>query len=295
MIFNTDHYFNIGNTHLNAGKPCQDYAFASVYDKAAFAIVADGCSTGGNTDVGARIVALSTASAIKDHWMINRNTTGESISSEVVLKQKIMLSGVRTTLDLKSKDMYATCAYVYISEEGGFVQVQGDGVIAIKYRNGSMKIIRFEWQGNAPFYPSYAEFGMEDFIAIQGNDLEAEAVTKSTLVLDCEGVVIEEQSDQLTLKQGISGPIIRIDDISEIEFVAVFTDGATQVHETDWKDAVYQLMAFKNTAGEFLKRRMIRGIKDFQKDNKKGPLDDIACAVIRIIPDKGGEVNDSKG
>ena len=59
-----------------------------------------------------------------------------------------------------------------------------------------------------------------------------------------------------------------------------------QADGMNWQDAVLDLLAFKNLNGEFAKRRMIRFIKDSKKNDKKGPLDDISFAVIRI---DGGE------
>ncbi len=47
------------------------------------------------------------------------------------------------------------------------------------------------------------------------------------------------------------------------------------------RGAVSSLLAFKNTTGEFAKRRMIRGIKDFHQVGR-GPIDDISFAVVRI-------------
>jgi serine/threonine protein phosphatase PrpC len=70
-------------------------------------------------------------------------------------------------------------------------------------------------------------------------------------------------------------------EMEEIEFIALFSDGVTQVDGVDWEDAVVELLSYKGTAGEFVKRRMIRAIKDWQKIGK-GPTDDIACAVIGI-------------
>lgn len=291
MVFNTDHYFHIGHSHLNSGKPCQDYAISGIYDKAAFAIVADGCSTAGNTDVGARIVALSVASAIRNYWIINRKVSEESVPFEISLEQKMLLSGIRTSLDLNTRDMFATCMYAYLSEQGGIIQSQGDGVVAIKRLDGTLEAVRFDWQRNMPFYPAYMEMDINSFISAHGNDLEAEVLVKTTVVFSADGEIREKKEAKLTLRQGIKGPVIRLQRTDDIDFVAVFTDGVVQIENVDWKDSVLQLLAFKNFAGEFLKRRMIRGIKDFQADGKKGPMDDISCAIIRITHEEGGEKN----
>ena len=67
--FYVDDYFHIGQMHLGSGKPCQDYSFSGIIDEGAFAIVSDGCSTGRHTDVGARIIVLSTVNAIQ-RWLM---------------------------------------------------------------------------------------------------------------------------------------------------------------------------------------------------------------------------------
>lgn len=97
--------------------------------------------------------------------------------------------------------------------------------------------------------------------------------------------------NKYSLSRGVHGITISIsrDDLeNEIDFIAVFSDGVTQIEGIDWKEAVKIFMAFKNTTGEFLKRRVIRGIKGFQKDGK-GPFDDVSCAVVHVIKTEEGD------
>lgn len=280
----TDQYFHIGQTHLAGGKPCQDYTIAGVHERAAFAVVADGCSTGGHTDVGARILALSTAVAICEHWTITRAATDETVPQEVNVRQKVVLAGTRQTLGLQSQDMLATCVYAYLTPNGGFVHVQGDGVIAIQYRSGLLVMSRFDWEDNTPFYPAYSEAGLQSFIRKHGSNLDASRFSEETWICDENGEFSSKPNVEHSLSVGIRGVTKQISSESlngDIAFVAVFSDGVTQIDEIDWKRAVQSFMTFKNTAGEFAKRRMIRGIKDTQKAGK-GPLDDIAYAVIRV-------------
>lgn len=279
----TDHYFHIGSTHLTSGKSCQDYAISDVYNDAALAIVSDGCSTGGYTDVGARILALSTATAIREHWTINRKAFGETIPLEVSLRQKIALAGTRQVLDLQPHDMLATCAYAYVSPEGGFVHVQGDGVVAMKYQDGRITMSRFEWGNNTPYYPAYSEEGLANFIREHGDNLSALRLSEERWVQEVSEEFFELDKKQYTLSEGIQGVTIDIpeDLLGELVFIAIFSDGVTRIDNLDWKNSVTEFMAFKNTTGEFAKRRMIRGIKDTQKIGK-GPVDDISYAVVRV-------------
>lgn len=279
--FYTDHHFSIGHSHFIGGKPCQDYSVSGVFGNSAFAVVSDGCSTGGQTDVGARVVALSTAEAIKKHF---------ALKLEINLWQKAVISGARTMLGLESKDMLATCIYACVTPEGGYINLQGDGVIAIKDLWGDIYMSRIEWSDNMPFYPAYSENGLEGFISAHGGDLDAPRLKKEDVRRMRSGYDVELDIKNLSLREGISGINMFLDPakMKDTEFVALFSDGIAQVDGMDWKDAVCEFLAFKNVAGEFAKRRMIRGIKDAQKSGK-GPIDDISCAVIRIENEKNSE------
>jgi len=282
--FFTDSYFHIGNAHLGSGKPCQDYAISGTYNDSAFAIVADGCSSGRHTDVGSRLVSLATASAIRDYSLVRGAIDCAETPSEILLRQSIVLAGMQDTLGLISDDMLATCVWAYLSPTGGIVHISGDGVVAIKYGDGRIVMHNFEWQNNMPYYPAYKNGRLEDFIKAQGGQLDKECLVQDVCVYGNDGKYEVQTQKKHTLSTGISGVTIVVeqDDIAnDVEFVAVFSDGVTQIDGVDWKEAVVQFLAFKNTAGEFAKRRMIRGIKDVNKKGK-GPFDDISYAVIGV-------------
>jgi len=168
----------------------------------------------------------------------------------------IGLSGIKQALGLNINDMLATCLYVYVSPLGGFIHVQGDGVIALKYRDGNIMMSRFEWQNNTPYYPAYHSNGLESFIKVHGDDLNAKCLTKKKCIQKSNGEFSKTKIDEYTLGQGIQGININIPVnslLNHIEFIAIFSDGVTQIDKTDWKDAVSKFMAFKNTTGEFVK------------------------------------------
>lgn len=281
--FYSDHYFHIGRAHLAGGKPCQDYALSEYEEKRAFAIIADGCSSGGNTDIGARMIALATAAAIK-----HRNASPEDIA----LARKIVMGKASRTLHIAHDDMLATCAYIHLTETGGFIHLLGDGAFALKYRDGSMLMRRFTWNNNMPAYAAYADDAFQGFIAAHGGDLTATPLTGEEYEY-CPGLgSIQVQAFSATLQQGIEGitvPLSPYQIKDRLEYVAVFSDGVDQVDGMDWKDVIIALLSFKNTAGEFAKRRMIRVIKESQETGK-GPLDDISYAVIHIA--RGEEKED---
>ncbi len=280
MILTTDHYFSIGQAHLGQGSPCQDFAISGVVDDVAFAIVADGCSTGGHTDVGSRMVALSTAQAIREY--ANKRMTAHTLGLIRTQQQAVMIS-TRRMLGLQQKDMLATCAFALVFPRNGFVHLQGDGVVAFKFTSGHVRMHRYDWAGNCPAYLAYAEDNYTGFIAAQGGDPAAIKLNgESWDYMPGHDFSIREPEDY-ALSEGIKGVTLPFDEYLNdgLEFVAVFSDGVTQIEGQDWKQAVVDLLAFKSVNGEFAKRRMIRHIKDSQKSGR-GPMDDIAYSVIRV-------------
>jgi Fe-S cluster biogenesis protein NfuA len=282
--FSADHYFQIGTAHYTAGKPCQDYALSGSNDQVACALVSDGCSTGRHTDVGARVLTLSTLQAIREHAKASGGTLTHAIES-ITARQQQLIGTARIMFGLEHADMLATCAYVYVTKEGGYTHVQGDGVVAVKYRNGNIRMYRYEWVDNTPFYPSYKDGDITAFIQAHGGDLSATRVSLHTVLYNNQGECVEDSSSGYSLREGLEGMVFWMfpHELEEIEFIAVFSDGVTQIDGIEWKDAVFSFLSFKNIMGDFAKRRMIREIKDMSKVGK-GPVDDIAYAVVRIEP-----------
>ncbi|OGM99294.1 MAG: hypothetical protein A2915_02485 [Candidatus Yanofskybacteria bacterium RIFCSPLOWO2_01_FULL_41_34] len=280
--FCVDDYFHIGQMHLGSGKPCQDYSFSGVIDEGAFAIVSDGCSTGRHTDVGARIIALSTVSALQ-RWLKATNTSINKLGQLVTEQHNYAILKSCEAFNLQLPDMLATCLYVCLTPTGGLVGIQGDGVIAKVYRDGSITLAAYRWDNNTPLYPAYAADNYSSFIKVHGNDPNLSPLQVEYHHHNALGdIQINPQS--ISLGEAIKGITQKIsgDEAVELSFLAVFTDGVMQVEGVHWKDAVLQLLAFKNVEGEFAKRRMIRFIKNSKAEGKKGPLDDISYAVIRI-------------
>jgi len=292
-----DHYFHIGAAHLGSGKPCQDYALSLADGQLACAVVSDGCSSGRHTDIGSRVLTLSTVQAIRDHARASGGALATAVVS-ITSRQQQILSVTRVMLGLTRDDMLATCGYVYLTQHGGFVHVQGDGVVAHKYRDGRIKMSRYEWADNTPFYPSYGDGSINSFIAAHGGDLEAMRLERCTVIQNPDGSEYSREERAFSLRDGLEGVIEEIvaEELSGLEFVAVFSDGITQIGGTtgggeplDWTTAVRDFLAFKAMGGEFAKRRMIRGIKQLQQVGLS-PIDDISYAVVRIEPEEGEEV-----
>lgn len=284
MEFFADHYFHIGFAHLGGGKPCQDYAISQMYKNAALAAVSDGCSTGENTDIGSRIIALAAIAAMRDYRDLHHSL---QTPLEINIRQEIVLAEAQKILNLSARDMLATCVYAYISSDGGFIHIKGDGALAFKYKSGHVVMSHFEWANNMPYYPAYKNGSLDNFIQAQGNDLQAIRLVEEKWCRNCDGEVIAIDRNEYALAEGIEGITINIPEQAlkeDLEFVAIFSDGINQIDRTDWREAIFDFMNFKSVKGEFAKRRMIRGIKSAEAKGR-GPLDDISYAVIRVEKD----------
>jgi len=288
-MFHHNSHFAIGKDHLNNGKPCQDYALSgSLPDGACYAVVSDGCSSGGKTDIGARVVSLTTARAFKS--LSSTSSKAGAIPVEIRTLQKIGIENASTLFGLTNNDMLATCIYCYVDSRGGFFGIQGDGVIAYKLSSGIIHMYRYDWENNEPFYPAYMLGRLDNFVKRHGGDLCSTPLSYDYWEYDPEigkdnpklGFSVVEENVKITLAQGIETVMVPIPKADDIAFVAVFSDGVTRVDQVDWKTAVVELLAFKTEPGDFAIRRMNGFLKEAAKLGK-GPGDDIAYAVLHLL------------
>ena len=281
-----DSHFVIGAEHHRKVIPCQDHADgASLPGGAAFATVSDGCSTGGDTDKGARVQTASTAQALRQHWGSAR-TTDNSVVDKIAMQQRLTAATAAATLGYRHNDMLATSLYAFLSPDGGFAHIQGDGVVAWKYSDGRVGATRYEWNRNAPFYPAYVDDNYREFTAFHGGNVNAVALTAETWEQPTPGAELElVRIDEYTISQGIQGPVRVLP--SGLRFVAVLTDGATQIDGLDWKQAIVMLMDFGAAVkGSFAKRQMSWFVQEVMKRGN-GPVDDLAFAVIDCEGEEG--------
>jgi len=276
----TDSYFHIGEQHLATGLPNQDYALAGAEEGYAYAIVSDGCSSGGKTDVGSRILAHATQRALRSAYIQGR-VFDRMRATRVRLETEAAIAASAQLLNLALRDLLATLLYAVVGDAGGYIRVYGDGVVVVAYQDGSMTLRSFSWKDNMPFYLAYTNDALASFKEAHGNDLWKMRLIEHVVHVQGDGVC--EKHIEHTLAEGIYGihlPVPR-DEVSQVEYIALFSDGVEQIEGELWVDAARELMRYKIPKGVFVKRRMIRGLKEYRKKGKRN-LDDIASAVIRL-------------
>lgn len=304
VLLSADHHFSIGQEHVTSGKPCQDHSLSVFDESMACAVISDGCSRGGETDMGARVLTFAAVAAIRAYHARRKDVAyipgpnEPGIVAEVGARQHLVLSTVRRALGLARNDMLATCGYAFVTNEGGVIHLAGDGVIATRSRDGTITMSKFDW-GKAPFYPQYREeAGGVGYVREHG-DLRTIALTEEqwTHTPGSEKQFLHAGDVAWTVEEGMKGitRLLTRESINdELAAVAVFTDGVLRVDGVDWKDVVVELMDFKTTAGLFVKRRLNGALKTFRKCGK-GPMDDVAYAVIFIKPEQPIEGGVSDG
>jgi len=281
MKLHTDHAFHIGKPHLTGGMPSQDYAISGIYGDGAYAVVSDGCSTGRETDVGARFVTHAMRMELCE-----RGLQGGDLPS-----LQARLPPVKNPWGLSEQDMLATVIGAYATKNSGAVHLYGDGVIAFKYKDGTVSASRYEWSKNAPFYPAYRTADtLAAFGAFYGS--EPDPVVRTDAHLYTSGIV-SRNVWRYPLEAGRKGFHYAIGRWEMylnlgLQYVAVFTDGVTQVDGMNWEDVVKELLAFKTTTGAFAKRRLMAFVRNAEK-NGRGCLDDISYAVIRLEQESADE------
>lgn len=179
-------------------------------------------------------------------------------------------------LGLDDSDMLATAVSAIVTAQGAEIRVEGDGLFALVFTGENPVYTVIRWDDNAPAYPWYAKDGFVSFLAHHGGDTSYaceqtsdnmwQAATKRIKTVDAmRGVTITVPSEHM----------------ARLRWIAVFSDGACQVDGFHWQEVVRDLLNFRSLTGEFAKRRMIRFVQERCKTGK-GPLDDLAYAVIRI-------------
>ncbi len=279
MHLHTDHTFRIGTHHQHQGLPCQDYARSGTLDTGgSYAIVSDGCSSGGNTDIGARLITLSMEQALRDGF-------GGSLEL-ITQRMHGYLGATQRLLAVKDRDLLATLLTAVVHPSGvACVSLLGDGVIAYADDDvGDIFALKVEWADNMPFYPAYHGTLRDQFCAHHREN--AAAVTVEEWRITPTPYQYKNRTRTYSAFSGMDGIIWCHDATRGPEndghrSIGLFSDGVLQVDGYSWQEVVGALMTFKQARGSFARRRMNRFLLDAKKRGT-GPFDDIAMAVIHL-------------
>lgn len=271
---NADCYTNIGRQH----SACQDYArtgtfivegmdLSELYDNipALYAAVADGCSQAPDSDIGARLLVRGLENAILTE-VPNRSLHAIEFAQDIA---------IHGSFDVACLD--ATLLYAIPTEDSIDVVIHGDGVVAARRRDGTVTHTVVECPRGAPDYLSYLlDDGRMAAYQSQIQDLKS--------YRSFEG-------DRMTSEMEVPAfyPVTLSYPRAEFDLVVLMSDGAqsfmrltpTGTQKVPVHEVVEQVMAIKNTTGDFVVRRIRNGfLGRFCVNHNWHHYDDFAMAAI---------------
>ena len=259
--------------------------------------VSDGCSSGERTNLGATLLGLNTERAARHCQHINGFMDPISAQpttfAQMASYQREYLFADAARFNLNHTDLLATSVTALLGSNYGFFSVQGDGVVAIKYCNG-IRMHRFEWAQNAPFYPSYTLRHADLYLKnLHDGDQSKAIMTYSSMFRCPDGVYRDANLAHISFDVARHGYEVRIplESFSKIEDIAVFSDGVCQIgnpatgeHIADWREVVANFMNFVHPVGVFARRRALKALAGYKRDGYV-PLDDFSYAVMHLVHD----------
>ena len=256
-----DNWFTIGRPHVSAGSPCEDYALSGRIRDTWFGCISDGCGGAyAHTDVGARSLAFAFQKALS-------NPLFAGLGSAFL--DDLSRTFDQTQISDDFHDNLATLVGWVATAETFQVMMLGDGVVAAKNKDGSLRSWTGTWVGNAPLYLTYLQNPDElrryrdcfhQFCSapfqVQTDDWDAQGVLFSSTI---------ETFSWDQIKTGWTMAVTR-QDSPTVEAWAVYSDGVLEVGKKSLGSILKETLAFKNTEGSFVKRRMIRAATQWHKD-----------------------------
>jgi hypothetical protein len=281
MIYkvNADNVFLMGSTH----KVCQDYTLSRSFNiPIPYAIISDGCSSSEHTDIGARILTIRALHNIQKLMHLVSPETADAMyelfgysvineAREIVLCLGLPLTCLDATLIISAVVRDHVYTFMY-----------GDGVIMSRKKSGECFLMTTEFMSNAPYYLSYwidaprkegykKEFG--------GMDTKM-SIYSST----CDHMKVIPEFSKYDHK------FISVDKLEDYQDIIIGSDGLISFTNSlgmnlGEPNQLLTFLEFKNTTGEFLKRRVLRVTKDWNKFGTQH-TDDLSLAGFHIEVEK---------
>lgn len=242
-MFHTDSMYVKGHTH----KVCQDYADHNEMGAA----ISDGCSGSKDTDIGARLIVRSLLYGNDTLWDELYPFYGKGQFSKEMFDATLLNIGYES-----KRDVFC-------------VDVIGDGGCAYQSINGNWWFIEYVYPAGYPNYISYR-------IDMKRDDLRSYEQRELICNVYRNGEIVDSDKD--------GGRSYYYPSVTSS--IAVFSDGIESFTDKEGSKIeavkiVKELMAFKNTQGEFVTRRMSRFLRDCEKRGWSH-YDDLSMAAIVV-------------
>lgn len=253
---NTDTFIEIGKQH----KICEDYIISGV-KPVPFIILSDGCSSSKNTEMGARILCYLAKQYLEYRKNELNKLSYKKMGNWIIHNAE--MSARQLGLDTTSLD--ATLIVSFLIDKMIKIYIYGDGCVVLKsiipFKKDTLTTIKnIEFKDNAPYYLSYLvddyRFGLyreknayKTLISkySNGNTRFKEYEYDQPIIIE---VPIAMYKAILITSDGLESFIVEDPAVQEV---------------VDPFEVISGFLAFKNTKGEFLKRRLKRHMSELQK------------------------------
>ena len=270
-----DSLFIKGDSHL----VCQDWSLT--FNSGAFSclIVADGCSSSKQTDVGARFLALTAKLVLSYSYgssyigLYKTEDFKEKLVDNIIYNLKIFKQNFQ--LDDSVFDATLLISIWDNNLKEGITFCFGDGLFIYKVNNNLCYTI-IEYDSNAPYYLSYK-------LNKDRNKEYLEQYKNSKMIIKNH---CNEEISQYYSKFNVPFSLeVLSNNYSSISMVGIASDGLMSFEKDKTPVALNSIInpffEFKNTNGEYLKRRIDKYLKQLNKEGYSH-YDDISIATLLI-------------
>jgi hypothetical protein len=267
---NSDYLYRIGSSH----SVCQDYCISgNLRQMMPYIIIADGCSSSPQVDVGCRILVHCAKWQLDVSLIYNQHTEHLDSFADIMGDRIIKDADIiKRNLNLHDQSLDSTLLIAFIYHGNINIITYGDGNFLIKRRDDIITNTRLSYSSGAPYYLNYLtnkernERYKKEF---------KDSVFESEVIINKSSTKIEYPfSHHLTYQCPIQ----------DVEFLLLASDGLT-TWEDKFHNFIYippqEFLNFKNTTGEFVTRRINRITKDM-KERNISHYDDLSIAGFHI-------------
>lgn len=259
MQLHSDHHHTIGLTH----KVCQDYV-VSGETPTPFIVLSDGCSSSPNSEIGAKILTLTTQQILKNanQWPLDYANFGEQLINTAF--------NVTNKLQLPDDVLDATVILAFLQEDNIMVYVYGDGCLLFKDHDGNVGTIEVIFTHNAPFYLTYW-LNKERLLEYKKHG------AKPLLLIDS----VNGQSEP----KPFHTPLIFCLPLNKFKIMGIASDGAShfvnisQSEKIPLYEIATDLLAFPETLNGFVKSHTINILAKYA-ERSIHPIDDLSIGVF---------------
>ena len=280
QMTNTDCAIRLGSSH----PICQDYARAGWNKIGPYAIIADGCSSSPDTDIGARLVVMAAECGLNGAMPLTSENADDFHEMTISLASTWAMK-----MGLPFVSLDATLMTLSTLENGKILTtIYGDGMIVAKIPDGLL-VMEVSYPRNFPVYPSYLldldrTKRMPVGNAIQLNLWRVTPDAGKQILMVNDGPIKDGMHDCLFAHEF---------NLPEDGFIAAVTDGAksflaplnSETTKTNGsvplEQVLPELLGFKNFHPGFVQRRMQRFARDAQKKEWQH-YDDLAMGAIAL-------------